>query len=136
MATTEGLDWSQDSYESAIAGMVEAMVGNSRRELTETMVNDRQLFIFTLISLSTLGILATIAAATATVVGGSVAIACSFEDCMGCDSVSGWYDSDGSTYNCDWYDVGERCLMYGNDSSNMGYTARQACCGCGGGNLI
>jgi hypothetical protein len=44
MATTEGLDWSQDSYESAIAGMVEAMVGNSRRELTETMVNDRQLF--------------------------------------------------------------------------------------------
>ena len=49
MATTGGLDWSQDSCESAIAEMVEVMEGNSRRELTETMVNDRQLFFLTFI---------------------------------------------------------------------------------------
>jgi hypothetical protein len=46
MATTGGLDWSQDSCESAIAEMVEVMEGNSRRELTETMVNDRRLFVW------------------------------------------------------------------------------------------
>ena len=91
------------------------------------MVNDCQLF--------SLGAIFRIIEMTFTVVAPTVEIVCSIEDCMGCtSSVSGWYDAGGSTFNYDWYDVGERCLMYGNDFTNFGYTARQACCACGGGN--
>lgn len=49
------------------------------------------------------------------------------------DSPEGWYDSDGSTYNCQWYSNGDNCARYGNYYANFGKTANQACCVCGGG---
>jgi len=54
----------------------------------------------------------------------------------GCqDAVHNWYDSYGSTYDCDWYarNAGA-CEKYGYDFENRGHTAKTACCACGGGN--
>jgi hypothetical protein len=42
------------------------------------------------------------------------------------DSPEGWYDSDGSTYNCQWYSNGDNCARYGNYYANFGKTANQA----------
>jgi len=45
-----------------------------------------------------------------------------------------WHDSYGPQYNCAWYASGANyCKTYGNGWKNMGYTANQACCTCGGG---
>ena len=49
------------------------------------------------------------------------------------DSPIGWYDSDGPDYDCNYYAQGDNCAMYGNQYENMGKTANQACCVCGGG---
>jgi len=49
------------------------------------------------------------------------------------DSPNGWYDSDGPTYNCDWYKEGDRCAEDGDKYRNQGKTANEACCTCGGG---
>ena len=35
--------------------------------------------------------------------------------------------------DCNWYTTQDRCTEYGGYYSNMGYTANQACCTCGGG---
>ena len=43
------------------------------------------------------------------------------------------YDSDGATYNCDWYSQGSNCEVYGDSFENFGKTANEACCACGGG---
>jgi hypothetical protein len=51
------------------------------------------------------------------------------------DVPEGWYDSDGPTYDCEWYSVGSRCRQYGNGYENNGATANKACCACGGGSL-
>ena len=52
----------------------------------------------------------------------------------GCgDSPSGWYDSDGSEYDCNWYAQLNRCEEYGDGYANDGVTANMACCACGGG---
>ena len=51
-----------------------------------------------------------------------------------CKSVSGWHDSCGATYNCDWYAESlSRCLSCGHIYFNLGYTANEACCVCCGG---
>lgn len=52
-------------------------------------------------------------------------------DCR--DSPAGWYDSDGSTYNCDWYGQGTHCSQHGHKYARSGKVANQACCACGGG---
>merc|ERR1712195_19459 len=45
-----------------------------------------------------------------------------------------WYDSDGETYTCEWYqDTEGACDAYGSGFDDDGYTASQACCTCGGG---
>merc|ERR1712166_1341596 len=45
-----------------------------------------------------------------------------------------WYDSDGETYTCEWYqDTEGACDAYGSGFTDDGYTASQACCTCGGG---
>merc|ERR1712195_380730 len=45
-----------------------------------------------------------------------------------------WYDSDGETYTCEWYqDTGGACDAYGSGFTDDGYTASEACCTCGGG---
>ena len=50
------------------------------------------------------------------------------------DDPPGWYDADGPMYNCEWYGQNSSyCGWYGNDYENIGYTANQACCVCGGG---
>jgi len=49
------------------------------------------------------------------------------------DNPAGWYDSDGPVYDCDWYVSGDRCASLGDGYENFGTTAKQACCGCGGG---
>jgi len=41
-----------------------------------------------------------------------------------------WYDSRGTEFNCDWYDVGERCISHGNGNSNFGMYAMDVCCTC------
>ena len=56
----------------------------------------------------------------------------------GCTDISTsegqWYDSDGPTYNCQWYaDNANACASWGDSYSNFGYTANEACCTCGGG---
>lgn len=50
------------------------------------------------------------------------------------DSPVGWNDKDGSFYDCMWYADGY-CEMYGdnNELKNLGKTANEACCVCGGG---
>lgn len=53
-----------------------------------------------------------------------------------CIDVVDWYDSDGPSYNCEWYGESmttERCGEYGDKNGNFGYTASRACCVCGGG---
>lgn len=52
-------------------------------------------------------------------------------DCR--DSPTGWYDSDGSTYNCKWYGQSTRCSDFGHQYARLGKVANQACCACGGG---
>ncbi len=49
------------------------------------------------------------------------------------DSPLNWYDSDGPSYNCDWYALGVNCLIYGDLIGVDFKTAKQACCVCGGG---
>jgi len=44
-----------------------------------------------------------------------------------------WYDSDGSTFTCDWYAHATRCSSWGSGYARNGLTANQACCACGGG---
>jgi len=46
---------------------------------------------------------------------------------------SDWHDSDGPDYNCQWYNQGNNCEIYGGDFANGGFTANQACCSCDGG---
>ena len=45
----------------------------------------------------------------------------------------GWYDSDGPTYDCEWYSFGDRCDNLGHLFKNFGKTAKEACCECSGG---
>ena len=48
----------------------------------------------------------------------------------------GWYDSDDSdtrNFDCTWYGQKDNCILYGDDYENMGKTANEACCVCGGG---
>ena len=49
------------------------------------------------------------------------------------DSPTGWYDADGSDYDCDWYGQGTNCNQHGDGYANFGKTANEACCACGGG---
>jgi hypothetical protein len=46
------------------------------------------------------------------------------------DTPAGWYDSDGATYNCEWYGLDERCSRFGDSYHNFGATANEACCVC------
>lgn len=41
-----------------------------------------------------------------------------------------WFDSDGESYDCNWYSEGLNCKLYGDDEtySNFGMTAKEACC--------
>lgn len=55
-----------------------------------------------------------------------------------CVDVPGWFDSDGPTFNCEWYssmDTALRC-RHGNRHPNNGHTAMTACCACGGGEQV
>lgn len=52
-------------------------------------------------------------------------------DCS--DEPESWFDSDGPTYDCGWYEGGRNCKRYGDSFANAGLTANQACCTCGGG---
>jgi len=52
------------------------------------------------------------------------------------DYPPGWYDSDGTTYDCNWYSQDNNCLVYGNSYRNFGFTANEACIVCGGGVYI
>jgi len=47
-----------------------------------------------------------------------------------CVDKAGWYDSDGVTYNCEWYTQGDNCQKFGHLFPNFGQTANQACCAC------
>jgi len=51
------------------------------------------------------------------------------------DAPLGWYDSDGPTYDCEYYSVGSRCATFGDAYRNIdnGKTANEACCTCLGG---
>ena len=49
------------------------------------------------------------------------------------DSPLDWHDIDGPTYTCSWYAHDFNCESYGNSYTNLGKTANQACCVCGGG---
>jgi len=51
------------------------------------------------------------------------------------NSPVGWNDIDGSFYDCEWYAQNDNCERYGdeNELKNLGKTANEACCGCGGG---
>jgi hypothetical protein len=51
-----------------------------------------------------------------------------------CEDVVGWYDSDGPEYDCAWYEEQDAC-DFASEYENDGYTATEACCFCGGGNL-
>jgi len=44
-----------------------------------------------------------------------------------------WHDSDGSKYDCQWYQKDNNCEKYGDGYENEGLTANEACCACGGG---
>mmetsp|Transcript_6562 Transcript_6562/g.8537 ORF Transcript_6562/g.8537 Transcript_6562/m.8537 type:complete len:703 (-) Transcript_6562:138-2246(-) len=52
-----------------------------------------------------------------------------------CTDVPDWHDSDGAEYDCDFYADDNNCSEYGAEFSNFGYTANEACCTCGGGNI-
>jgi hypothetical protein len=42
-----------------------------------------------------------------------------------------WYDADGADYDCDWYaNKASNCASYGDQYSNFGMTANEACCAC------
>jgi len=45
-----------------------------------------------------------------------------------------WHDASGTQYNCAYYAKGANCAIFGDGYPNYGYTAKQACCKCGGGN--
>ena len=47
-----------------------------------------------------------------------------------CKDVSDWFDSWGSSYDCNWYAIGNRCHDYGSYFWNKGHTALTACCAC------
>ncbi len=50
------------------------------------------------------------------------------------NSPPGWYDSGGSTYDCEWYAQSNKCEWFGDDyADDNGITANIACCACGGG---
>jgi len=49
------------------------------------------------------------------------------------DSPLGWYDIDGSEFDCEYYAEGNNCENYGDDYEKDGKTANEACCACGGG---
>lgn len=51
------------------------------------------------------------------------------------DKYEGWHDADGPSYGCVWYGEGSRCDDYGQSYANFGFTASEACCSCGGGNI-
>jgi len=53
--------------------------------------------------------------------GGNVSNECVNDD---------WVDSYGD--GCDWYEVDDRCSLYGNSFENDGQTAQDACCACQG----
>lgn len=48
-----------------------------------------------------------------------------------CSDIPDWVDSYGD--GCDWYIPDSRCDDFGSWYSNLGYTATEACCVCGGG---
>ena len=50
------------------------------------------------------------------------------------DSPLKWYDSNGPSYDCEWYRLQEsNCENYDDSYANMGKTANEACCACNGG---
>eukprot|EP00979_Chaetoceros_neogracilis_P017655 scaffold10260_cov266-Chaetoceros_neogracile.AAC.68 len=49
------------------------------------------------------------------------------------DSPSGWSDSTGPNFDCEYYAVNNNCAKFGDMYENSGATANQACCVCGGG---
>jgi len=49
------------------------------------------------------------------------------------DNPQGWYDSDGTVYDCQWYAKNNNCNRYGHSYKNMNRVANEACCICGGG---
>eukprot|EP00979_Chaetoceros_neogracilis_P011724 scaffold2958_cov177-Chaetoceros_neogracile.AAC.1 len=56
------------------------------------------------------------------------------DDSSSCsDTMEGWYDIDGATYNCAWYSYSNYCEAYGDSYDNFGLTANENCCVCGGG---
>lgn len=58
-------------------------------------------------------------------------------DCTGDDASCRWFDAGGADYDCTWYSQkGDRCSKYGNQFENVGMTANNACCTCGGGNRL
>ena len=48
-------------------------------------------------------------------------------------SCTEWHDSGGSEYNCEWYSEDDNCETHGDAYEYDGYTAKEACCACGGG---
>ena len=46
---------------------------------------------------------------------------------------SAWHDSASIIFTCAWYSKSNRCERYGGGIANVGLTANQACCICGGG---
>jgi len=51
------------------------------------------------------------------------------------DGQEQWHDSSSSNFNCMWYGSisSDICAQAGDDYSNFGMTANEACCACGGG---
>merc|ERR1712150_211071 len=47
-----------------------------------------------------------------------------------CTDTPGWHDSEGETFDCEWYAEKQNCFHYGDQYSNNGMTANQACCVC------
>lgn len=67
---------------------------------------------------------------------------CAADDLLGlpCDDRLGyygeWYDYRGPTFTCAWYKQNNsRCTADGDNFENFGYTAKRACCDCGGGGV-
>jgi hypothetical protein len=55
-----------------------------------------------------------------------------------CEDISGWHDSDGPSFNCEWYasmDTDLRC-KHSKRHPFKGHTAMTACCACGGGETV
>ena len=44
-----------------------------------------------------------------------------------------WHDATGEDYDCDYYAKSRNCFIFGGGYENFGWTAKQACCACGGG---